>query len=143
MSELNSKPPLSFWIISILALIWNMNGVISYTRIIFRSDEIFNGLSVTEKEYLTTTPVVISITYAIYIFAGLSGSLLLLLKRKEAALVLLVAFIAQIINQHYFLVTQETIEITSTNSTYPIISIIISFLLVVFASSNHKEDYFN
>ena len=143
MSELNSKPPLSFWIISILALIWNINGVISYTRIIFRSDEIFNGFSGPEKEYLAAIPVVISVIFGIYIFAGLSGSLLLLLKRKEAALILLAAFITQIIYQHYFLVTQETIEITSTNSTYPIISIIISFLLVVFASSNHKEDYFN
>ena len=143
MSELKSKPPLSFWIISILALIWNISGVITYTRIIFWSDEIFNGLSVIEKEYLTTIPVMTSVTYAIYIFAGLFGSLLLLLKSKEAALVLLVAFIAQIINQHYFLVTQETIEITSNNSTYPIISISISFLLVVFACRNHKEDYFN
>ena len=143
MSELKSKPPLSFWIISILALIWNINGVISYTRIIFRSDEIFNGFSGPEKEYLAAIPVVISVIFGIYIFAGLSGSLLLLLKRKKAALILLAAFITQIIYQHYFLVTQETIEITSKNLTYSIISIVISFLLVVFASSNHKEDYFN
>jgi len=143
MSELNSKPPLSFWIISILALIWNMNGVISYTRIIFRSDEIFNGFSGPEKEYLAAIPVVISVIFGIYIFAGLSGSLLLLLKRKEAALILLAAFITQIIYQHYFLVIQKNIEIVSNNSTYPIVSVIVSFLLVVFASSNHKEDYFN
>lgn len=49
MSELKSKPPLSFWFISILALVWNIKGVISFIGIIFISDENLNLLSVTKR----------------------------------------------------------------------------------------------
>ena len=143
MSELKSKPPLSFWFISILALVWNIKGVISFIGIIFISDENLNLLSVTKKEYLTSIPVMISAVYAFSIFAGIIGSVLLLLKRNESALIFLVAFISQIVYQHYFLVIQESIKITSTNAFYPLIYVIVSFLLLVFASSNHKKEYFN
>ena len=143
MSELKSKPPLSFWIISILALIWNIKVVFSYLGIAFMKDQKFNLLPAPEKEYLSTIPVLISATYTISVLAGIIGCMFLLLRRKKAALIFLVAFIADIIYQHYFLVIQKNIEIVSNNSTYPIVSVIVSFLLVVFASSNHKEDYFN
>ena len=106
-------------------------------------DQKFNLLPAPEKEYLSTIPVLISTTYTISVLAGIIGCMFLLLRRKKAALIFLVAFIVDIIYQHYFLVIQKNIEIVSNNSTYPIVSVIVSFLLVVFASSNHKEDYFN
>ena len=90
------------------------------------SDENLNLLSVTKKEYLTSIPVMISAVYAFSIFAGIIGSVLLLLKRNESALIFLVAFISQIVYQHYFLVIQESIKITSTNAFYPLIYVIVS-----------------
>lgn len=92
-----SKPSISFWIISVIALLWNLMGVNQYIQQAYNTDS-FRAMNTAEQlELMDATPAWSTAAFAIAVFSATLGCLSLLLRKKWAYSLFLVLFIAIII----------------------------------------------
>ena len=79
-----NKPTAAFWIIAVLALIWNIMGVMAYLAQAFMTDDMKALLPEAEREMYENKPAWATAAFAFAVFAGLIGALALLLRKKWA-----------------------------------------------------------
>ena len=71
MTNSTNKPPVWFWIISVIALIWNGLGVMAYLARAFATEEMIAALPEEQQaEYLVEYPAWYTAAFAIAVFAG-------------------------------------------------------------------------
>lgn len=74
-----TKPTKSFWLISILALIWNILGAIAYLIQAYMTDEMIVQLpEEQQKEFLYDHPAWYTALFGLAVFGGVLGCILLL-----------------------------------------------------------------
>jgi hypothetical protein len=92
MSENNeSVAPKWFKVVAILALIWNLMGVVAYLMRAFRGDEAIAALPEAERAYLQAVPAWATAAFAFAVWGGALGSLALVLKKSWAYPVLIIS----------------------------------------------------
>lgn len=132
-----TKPPVWFWIISILALIWNSMGVNQYLQQAYNT-EAFKSMVSTEKlEMIGQLPTWYTAVFAIAVFAGALGCILLLLRKKLAYFVLLLSLISVLFQMGYI-----TFSMNMANIMTPFI-VIAAVLLVLFSKHSKKKNWIN
>lgn len=125
--ESTNKPPVWFWIVSVLALLWNGAGVYQYLQQAYQTEG-FKTMNTPEQlETYANLPSWYTAAFAIAVFAGALGCLLLLLRKKLAYTVLLLSFIAVIIQMGYL-----TFSLKMANIMTAMI-IVVTLLLLWFA----------
>jgi len=118
------KPPVWFWIVSALALIWNAMGVMQYLQQAYKTES-FKEMSTPEQlEIYANLPSWYTAAFALAVFGGVLGCLLLLLRKRLATTILLISFIAIIIQMSYV-----TFSLKMANAMTPMF-IIVGALLV-------------
>lgn len=93
MSQM-SKPPIWFWIIGIFALLWNTMGLAAYFQQYVMSAEAFAALRPEQQDLLVSQPFWLTAAFAIAVFAGFVGSILLLARKRLAVRMFLLSMIA-------------------------------------------------
>jgi hypothetical protein len=132
MNPTANKPATWFWIVTILALLWNLGGVMSLIMHITISDETLQGMSEDERELYTDFPMWVTVTYFIAVFCGLLGNVLLLLRRRIATPVLIVSFVAILLQMLYTVFMSRAVEIHGPQALgVPIFVTVIGFLLIL------------
>lgn len=122
------KPPIYFWIVAVISFIWNAFGVYSYLMQTLMSAEHLNQLSAEDKNVFTDLPAWYISIFAIAVFAGILGSISLLLRSRWAYLLFIISFLAVGIQQFYVLT-----EINPRDIFLSLSSIVIALFLVWFA----------
>ena len=100
--ETTAKPPVWFWIVSGLALVWNLMGVGAYLAQVMMSPETKAALPEADQAAIASLPSWYMAAFATAVFAGALGCLALLLRKKWATLLLTLSFAAVVIQQIYF-----------------------------------------
>ncbi|MGP1353040.1 MAG: hypothetical protein ACTS1Z_06930 [Parasphingopyxis sp.] len=96
------KPPGSFWVISILLLIWNVMGVAVYVAQVTTSDEqLAQTYTAEEVVIFSSAPGWVTGAFAIAVFAGLSGVIALLARKSWAKWLFVISLIAVLV-QHFW-----------------------------------------
>lgn len=138
----SNKPPVWFWIASVLVLLWNLSGVYSYLNTKFNQVEILESLTQAQRELFEAFPAWATAAFAIAVFGGTIASIGLLLRKKWAKplfLVSLVAAIAQFIN---WLFIQNAPEAFGSEAyTMPIIVVVIGILQILFSQKGIKQGW--
>src|SRR5690606_42006388 len=78
------KPARSFYIISSLALLWNLIGVITYLITVTMGPEAMSEMSEEQRQMVANTPAWVTGAYAIATWGGLLGSVAVLMRRGRA-----------------------------------------------------------
>ena len=78
-----NKPPVWFWIVSVVALIWNGMGVMAYLGQAYMSDDALAALPEAEQALYANVPAWATAAFAIAVWGGLLGCLALLLRKKN------------------------------------------------------------
>lgn len=128
MTNLKQKPPVWFWIVSVIALFWNAMGVMQYLGQAYQTESWREALTDEQFEMITNFPSWLTAAFAIAVFSGVLGSLGLLLRKKWAYKLLLLSLIAVIIQMGYILAQGHYDGISMT------ISIIVFALFLVWFS---------
>ncbi|MGB7405425.1 MAG: hypothetical protein WA906_07035 [Pacificimonas sp.] len=84
MAPFVTKPPTSFWVVSVLLLIWNAIGCAAY-------------LSAAYGEEVAVTPVWMTAAYGLAVWAGVLGPILMLMRKRQARIAFLISFIAALV----------------------------------------------
>ena len=68
------KLPIWFIVVSVLALIWNVMGIMAYIRQAYMSDELIAQLPEADQQMFASLPAWYTGAFAIAVFAGTLGS---------------------------------------------------------------------
>ena len=131
-----NKPAIWFWIISVLALIWNALGVMAYIMQVSMSDEVIAKLPPADQAALAATPAWATAAFAIAVFAATLGCVALLLRKSWAFGLFALSFIAILAQQLYFFVLSDVGKSLGGGELMMTLSIpVIGALLIWFSRS--------
>ena len=126
-----TKPPVWFWIIAIIALVWNGMGVLAYLGRAFATDEMIAAMpEEAQAEFLMEFPAWYTAAFALAVFCGVLGALSLLI-RKNWAYVLFIISALGAITQHVYLFANTDVP----SLIMPVLVIVVCLFLVWFAKN--------
>ena len=136
-----TKPSTSFWVISILAIIWNLIGVIVYLGQAYMTDNMKALMTEEQLAIIENSPIWATAAFAIAVWFGLLGSILLTLRKKLSKSVLYISLLGVIVQLIYNFFMSNAIEVYVTQGIIqPLITLAISLFLVSYAKQADKKD---
>jgi len=129
-------------LIALLAIIWNLLGVGAYLMHAYMTDEAIALLPENEQALYVDIPAWYTAAFAIAVFAGAIGSILLLLKRKLAKPVLLLSLFGILVQMYYNFFISKSMEVYGPGSVVmPIFVILVGIFLVWYAKNLKAEGF--
>jgi hypothetical protein len=138
MTNSKVKPPIWFWIVSVIALLWNAMGVDQYIGQAYKTERWRAAITDEQMEMISNFPSWLTGAFAIAVFAGLIGSIGLLIRKKWTYSLLLVSLIAVIVQMSYILIQGHFEGIAMTLSI-----ILFAIFLVWFSKKSISEGWIN
>ncbi|MCG1036729.1 hypothetical protein [Polaribacter sargassicola] len=131
MSTNINKPAKSFWVISIIALIWNILGVIAYLGQAYMTDEMKAALPQEQQTLYENIPFWVTAAFAIAVWGGLLASILLLMKKSISKIVFIISLIGIVVQMFYNFFLTKAIEVYGPSGMImPILVLIFGIFLV-------------
>lgn len=106
-----AAPPAWFRIVACIAILWNAFGVFMYLSSVGLFGDPLAGLSEAERAIASSIPAWITAAFAIGTFAGLVGSLGLLLGRRWAWPMLLLSLVALLILEGWIVFVSGAVKL--------------------------------
>lgn len=142
MTTTSNKPTTAFWVIGIIALIWNIMGVMAYLGQAYMTDEMLAALPEAERALYENVPAWVTAAFAIAVFGGALACLLLLMRKKLAKLVFMISLIAVIVQMIYNFFMSKAAEVYGPGGMImPVMVIIISIFLVWYARKADEKGW--
>ncbi|WP_412984956.1 hypothetical protein [Pontimicrobium sp. IMCC45349] len=134
-----NKPGIGFWIISIIALIWNAMGVMAYIGQAYMTDDMLQALPEAEQAFYANIPAWVTAAFAISVFAGLLGCIGLLVRKKWAVSLFILSFIGVIAQQVYNFFMQDYIELSGARMIMPIVVFVVCVFLIWYSKDQKAK----
>ncbi len=139
-----NKPPIWFWIVSVIALIWNGLGVHGYLSQAYNTSAYTDAYTAEQLDVMNNLPSWYIGLFATAVFSGALGSLLLLLKKKFAYILLVLSFLTATTQMVYFLFFADLKGVDfSANQIMAYIVIAFAAFLVWFSNSSKSKGWIN
>lgn len=140
MTKSVNKPTTTFWIISILTLIWNIMGVAAYLGQAYMTNDVLATLPESEQLYYANLPFWVTAAFATAVFTGFFGCVALLFRKKIAYILFIISLVAVIVQAVYNFLIQEYMAIEIVQIIWTLIIILIALFLVYFSSKSIKAN---
>lgn len=135
MSESTNKPNALFWVIGVIALIWNLMGVAAYLFQAFITDEMIAELPKEQQaEFLVEHPSWYTALFALAVFGGALGCILLLIRKKMAFQLFVLSGVCAIVQQVYLFMNVDLSSIVM-----PVMIIVVCLFLAWYAKDVAKK----
>jgi hypothetical protein len=131
-----TKPSKTFWIIGVLAIIWNLIGALVYLGQAYMTDEMKAAIPKDQLAIIENAPSWAVAAFAIAVWIGLLSSLLLLFKKKIAKLGFTISFIGIIVQLIYNFFIANAYQVYGNAG---LITPILTFLIGLFLISHSKR----
>ena len=141
-----STHPIPKWFkpVVIIALLWNLIGVINFFIQVNLSEEAIAALQEAEQALMNSTPLWSLVAFAIGVFGGAIGSLGLLIQKKWAFYPLLLSLVGVVAQMTYWLFFTKAVEVYGSGTyTMPVLVILVAFSLLRLAKNGIKKEYLN
>ena len=140
MTKSNNKPSTSFWIIVIAALIWNLRGVFAYLQQAYMTAEDLAALPPEQQALYENVPAWVTGAFALAVFGGALGCILLLLRKKLATFVLIISFIGILAQMTYNFFISKAMEVYGPGEMImPAMVIIVGAFLIWYSKKMQAE----
>ncbi|GAA0720912.1 hypothetical protein GCM10009430_21590 [Aquimarina litoralis] len=135
----NIKTPIWFWIISVIALLWNLMGVMAYLAQAYMTDEILKAMPEADQNFHNNIPAWVTAVFAIAVFSGTLGCIALLIKKKWAIILFIISLVTVLAQQFYNFFIQDFVALTGQRIYMPICIVVFGAFLIWFSKySNNK-----
>lgn len=126
--------PLWFWIVSALALLWNLVGLLMFCRDVTMTPEALALLPAEQQQIHAAMPRWVYAFFGISVLAGVAGGIGLLLKRRWAVPAFLVSLLGLIGDFGGLYVTTPMWETTGVGGAiFPLVLFVIAIGLLLLA----------
>jgi hypothetical protein len=130
-ASIRNTPPRWFWLAAAAAILWNLIGVVAYIMDVTMSAETLATLPAAERELYESEPVWVTGVYAIAVFAGLAGSILLALRKSAALPVLALSLVAVLVQMLHTFALSDTLAVLGPSGiALPAVIVVIGAALV-------------
>jgi hypothetical protein len=131
MTTAPTKPTTAFWIISVLALLWNLMGVWAYIDHVTMTSETLLSKLPEEQALYTNVPTWVTAAFAIAVWGSTLGSILLLLRKLWATPVFVISFAGIIVQMVHQLFISKSIEVYGPGgAVMPVMIMLIGAFLI-------------
>ena len=130
-ARLAPRTPWSFWVVSVLAVLWNGMGALDFTMSATRNVAYLKSLSPEQLAYFTHLPIWVMVFWGMGTWGGLLGSLLLLFRRALAPKLFAISLIGMIGADLYTYALSDGLKVMK-NTTATLIFATIIFVIGVF-----------
>lgn len=142
MSEENPGAPKWFRIVAIVAVLWNLMGLMAFTAQVAMDDATIADLPEGQRELMQTTPAWAIIAFAVAVLCGTAGSILLALKNKAAVPVLWLSLIGVLVQNTHSFFLSNALEVYGTQAVVlPVVVIVIAIGLAVLSSRANRDGW--
>ncbi|MDP3908740.1 hypothetical protein [Novosphingobium sp.] len=93
-----ARPPLSFWVVTLLGLCWNSFGAYLYTLTNLGDAALLNSAPPAMRDYVAAMPLWAHGGWALGIWGSLAGSVLMLLRSRHAVAAFAASLLGAIIS---------------------------------------------
>jgi len=129
-----NKPTTGFWVVSVLALLWNIMGVMAYLQQAYNTEEYRANFNEAQLAIIDATPAWATAAFAIAVFAGIIGCVLLLLRKKLAKTLFIISFLGIVAQNAYSFGFTDAMQYFTEFNWFLIISVpIIAILLIMYS----------
>jgi uncharacterized membrane protein len=132
---INGKPPISFWIIAGVALVWNLIGVmIFYMQVNASPQDLAQYYNETELAFLTSIPSWATAANAIAVIAGVLGCVLLLMRKIWAVPMFIISLLGIIVQDIHAFVIADGIAVWGAGAAVlPLVVLVIGIALILYS----------
>lgn len=109
-------PDRSYWVVSVLALLWNAFGCLDFSMTITRNAEWLAPLPPEVVDWLDAAPTWTMFTWALGVWGGLLGALFLLARSRLAVIAFAASLLGLAINQAWQLTSDLPVSMSSFGS---------------------------
>ena len=126
--------PLGFWIVSVLALLWNLVGMAIFFMQINMPPEALAAMPAEQRALYESTPVWVTGAFAVAVFGGAFGSAMLLMRKRLALPLLALSLLGVLVQMGYtYLMTPAFRVYGASGAILPALLVLIALFLVWFA----------
>ncbi|MEO0574194.1 MAG: hypothetical protein AAF004_01940 [Pseudomonadota bacterium] len=144
MNAAPAKPATWFWIVSGLALLWNLLGVAAYLMQVTMTPAAIAALPAAEQALYVTIPAWATAAFAVAVFAGTIGCVALLLRRRVSQLIFVFSLVGIVAHVSYnVLMSDATSVYGPTAMVLPITVLAVGIFLMRFARSVNARHWFH
>lgn len=143
MNSRNTVPaPKWFIAFAILALVWNLLGVMAFYMQVNTTPDTIATMPEAEQALYNNYPGWALIAFACAVFGGVLGSLLLVLKKNLAGPLLLISLIGVLVQVGHTVFVAKAYEVYGPGSlVMPIMLVVIAAYLVMLAGKAKKNSW--
>ncbi|WP_318309934.1 hypothetical protein [Flagellimonas crocea] len=136
------KPPVWFWVVSVIALLWNLIGVMNYLNQAYNQVALLEGMDQVQREAFEGIPAWATAAFAIAVFSGTLASIGLLVRKKWAITLFAISLFAAVAQFFHWLFISNAVEAFGP-STYamPIVVVFIGIYLIFFSKKAFQKGW--
>ncbi|MEY4929844.1 MAG: hypothetical protein RI909_568 [Bacteroidota bacterium] len=139
-----TKPATWFWVVSAIALVWNLMGVMAYIMQVTMSPEALQALPENERTLMESVPTWATSAFAIAVWGSTLGAVLLLMRKKIATPVLIFSFAGILVQMYYNLFMSKAFEVYGPGGlAMPIMVFVFGLFLIWFSRKATSHGWIN
>ena len=132
-----TTPPIWFWIVSGIALLWYLMDTSAFFMRLFASEEGMQTMSAIEQQLLENIPLWVNIVFAFEVFGGTLGAIALLLKKKWALCLFYISLAGVLAQTTYLWFLSNHVEVMGAPAiVMPSVAILIGIGLIILSKSS-------
>ena len=142
MTTIN-KPKALFWIVAIIALLWNLMGLSEFIKTAFFVDMYSETYNEVQMDAIRTTPMWVHALFGISTITGVLASIMLLMKKKAAIRLFLISVIAVIGQTLAGILVLDTIDLFGMGQglIFPLVIIVLDIFFYWFSTYSYKKSW--
>ena len=135
---------MEYQVAAILAIVWNLLGVMAFVGHMMMTPEMIAELPPAEQALYTSVPLWATIAFAFAVFGGALGSLALLMKISLCYPLFIASFVGVVVQMFHSFFISNSYEVYGPGGTImPIMVLLIALVLVRFAAKGKKNNWFS
>jgi len=143
MAADTGRPHTSYWIISSLALVWNLVGIGAFVAQVGMTPEMLQSMPPEERALYENVPFWATAAYGIAVVAGSLGSILLIARSSWAVPMFLLSLGGVLVQMYHAFVTTDVIEVLGGGSVaLPALIIAIGVGLIWYSRYAKEKGWF-
>lgn len=137
------KPPVWYWLLSVLALLWMLFGVLAWCMDLVTDETTAAHLSEGQRQLYAARPQWVFVAYGLSVFTGLAGTIGLLLRKPWATTAFAVSLVLIVVQFGYMYLFMDAIRILGAVEAlaFPIVIFLVGLFLWWFSKHARRRGW--
>ncbi|MGI9233721.1 MAG: hypothetical protein ACR2RD_08840 [Woeseiaceae bacterium] len=139
--NIQGATPWHLWVIGVLGLLWSGVGAMDYVMTQTRNEAYMSAFSAEQLEFFYGLPTWTVAAWAIAVWGGVLGAILLLMRRRHAVGVFVASLLAMFVTSFQNYVLSNGLEVMGDpfSLVFSGIIVVVSIALVFYARAMYKQ----